>query len=97
MNDIKTMRKYVTRGNVEQLLFHNNNVVDFELDEEDEVADLDYLVSFENVDAKDKIDEVALELEEHLYIDVKTLVEQIDDQIDEGGALVTVDFYIDII
>ena len=97
MNDIKTMRKYVTRGNVEQLLFHNNNVVDFELDEDDEVADLDYLVSFENVDAKDKIDEVALELEEHLYIDVKTLVEQIDDQIDEGGALVTVDFYIDII
>ena len=97
MNDIKTMRKYVTRGNVEQLLFHNNNVVDFELDEDDEVADLDYLVSFENVDAKDKIDEVALELEEHLYIDVKTLVEQIDDQIDEGGSLVTVDFYIDII
>ncbi len=97
MNDIKSMRKYVTRGNVEQLLFHNNNVVDFELDEDDEVADLDYLVSFENVDAKDKIDEVALELEEHLYIDVKTLVEQIDDQIDEGGSLVTVDFYIDII
>ena len=97
MSDIKAMRKYVTRGNVEQLLFHNNNVVDFELDEEDEVADLDYLVSFENVDAKDKIDEVALELEEHLYIDVKTLVEQIDDQIDEGGSLVTVDFYIDII
>ena len=97
MSDIKAMRKYVTRGNVEQLLFHNNNVVDFELDEDDEVADLDYLVSFENVDAKDKIDEVALELEEHLYIDVKTLVEQIDDQIDEGGALVTVDFYIDII
>ena len=72
-------------------------MVDFELDEDDEVADLDYLVSFENVDAKDKIDEVALELEEHLYIDVKTLVEQIDDQIDEGGSLVTVDFYIDII
>ena len=68
MNDIKAMRKYVTRGNVEQLLFHNNNVVDFELDEDDEVADLDYLVSFENVDAKDKIDEVAFELEEHLYI-----------------------------
>ena len=97
MSDIKAMRKYVTRGNVEQLLFHNNNVVDFELDEDDDVADLDYLVSFENVDAKDKIDEVALELEEHLYIDVKTLVEQIDDQIDEGGSLVTVDFYIDII
>lgn len=80
---------------IEGILKNNKNVIDFELDEEDGVANLDYLITFENKNAKEVIKDLEIELEEKVDgISVKTLFEQIDDQVDEGGCFVTVDFYI---
>ena len=89
-------RMELAKCDIEYILANNKNVVSFELDEDDKVADLDYLVTFENIDAFNSIRDAVLEIEEHLYVTVKTLFEQIDDQIDEGGAYVTVDFYCDV-
>ena len=85
------------KDKLENIIKNNVNVVDFDLDEDDLVSDFDYLVTFDNVDAVDKIYALKFEIEDKLDVSVKLLVEQIDDQIDEGGALVTVDFYCDII
>ena len=78
---------------LEAIMMNNKNVVDFEQDVEDKIYDFDYLVTFENIDARDKIIDLKLEIEAKLDVFAKILVEQIDDQIDEGGAFVTVDFY----
>ena len=78
---------------LETIMANSKNVVDFEQDLEDKFYDFDYLVTFENKDAMDKIIDLKLEIESKLDVYIKILVEQIDDQIDEGGAFVTVDFY----
>ena len=82
---------------LEAIMLNNKNVVDFEEDVDDVIYDFDYLVTFENIDAKDKIIDLKLEIESKLDVFAKILVEQIDDQIDEGGAFVTVDFYCEVL
>ena len=82
---------------LETIMLNNKNVVDFEEDVDDVIYDFDYLVTFENIDAKDKIIDLKLEIESKLDVFAKILVEQIDDQIDEGGAFVTVDFYCEML
>ena len=82
---------------LETIMMDNKDVVDFEEDVEDITYDFDYFVTFENKNAKDKIIDLKLDIESKLDVFAKILVEQIDDQIDEGGAFVTVDFYCEYI
>ena len=89
MNDVKQQ--------LESIMLNNENVVDFEEDKTDVIYDFDYLVTFENSDARDKIIDLKLKIEAELDVFAKILVEQMDDQIDEGGAFVTVDFYCDLL
>lgn len=80
---------------IENIIKNDENVVSFILDEEDEVADFNFLITFENINAKESINDLEFKLEDELNgISVKTLPEQIDDQIDDGGFYVDVDFYL---
>lgn len=80
---------------IENIIKNDEKVVSFILDEEDEIADFNFLITFENINAKESINDLEFKLEDELNgISVKTLPEQIDDQIDDGGFYVDVDFYL---
>lgn len=80
---------------IEGIIKNDEKVVSFILDEEDEIADFNFLITFENINAKECINDLEFKLEDELNgISVKTLPEQIDDQIDDGGFYVDVDFYL---
>ncbi|MBR3362535.1 MAG: hypothetical protein IKG40_01260 [Bacilli bacterium] len=80
---------------IENIIKNDEKVVSFILDEEDEIADFNFLITFENINAKENINDLEFKLEDELNgISVKTLPEQIDDQIDDGGFYVDVDFYL---
>ncbi len=80
---------------IENIIKNDEKVVSFILDEEDEIADFNFLITFENINAKEGINDLEFKLEDELNgISVKTLPEQIDDQIDDGGFYVDVDFYL---
>lgn len=77
------------------IIVSDDNVVDVYLEQEDVIADYDYIVSFKNtVNVKEEINYLVEQIQRKLKcIEVKILDEQIKDEIDENEEIISIDFY----
>ena len=77
------------------IILTDSRVVDVVLETDDVVADFDFMVSFRNSDdVKDEINELVKKIETAVEcIKVKILNDQIEDLINDGVEIISVDFY----
>lgn len=83
---------------IEYIILQDDNVVDMEIEDDDIVADYDFLLTFNNKEnVKQLVEDLVENIENKLsYISVDVLNEQIEDGLKEDSEFIMVDFYCNI-